>query len=219
MIRYLVEGLKRARGLHSPGRNLAILPDDIFLVSYPKSGNTWARFLIANFLYPEQRPDWGNIDRLIPAPEVMTKRDFERMPRPRVIRTHDAFNPRFKQVIYIVRDPRDVALSQYHHHRKRKLIEDSHPFERFLPRFLAGETNVHGSWKQNVASWLAARNGDPKFLLLRYEDMLVDTPRELSRIGGFLGLNLRRNGFQGRSSTVPRKRCGDSRRSKLRTVV
>ena len=188
MIRYLVEGIKRARGLHSPGRNLAIRPDDIFLVSYPKSGNTWARFLIANFLYPDQHPDWGNIDRLIPAPEVMSKRDFERIPRPRVIRTHDAFNPRYKQVIYIVRDPRDVALSQYHHHRKRKLIDDNYPFESFLPRFLAGETNVHGSWKQNVASWLAARNGDPKFLLLRYEDMLLDTPRELSRIGSFLGV-------------------------------
>jgi hypothetical protein len=188
VIRHLVEGVKRGFGLHSPGRNLAILPDDIFLVSYPKSGNTWARFLIANFLYPGQHPDWGNIDRLIPAPEVMSKRDFEKMARPRVIRTHDAFNPRFKQVIYIVRDPRDVALSQYHHHRKRKLIGDHHPFESFLPGFLAGETNVHGSWKQNVASWLAARNGGPKFLLLRYEDMLLDTPHELSRIGAFLGV-------------------------------
>ncbi len=188
MIWRLIAGTKRAFGLHRPGRNLAIFPDDVFLVSYPKSGNTWARFLIANLLYPEQHPDWGNIDRLIPAPEVMSKRDFERMPRPRIIRTHDAFDPRYKQVIYIVRDPRDVALSQYYHHRKRKLIDDNHPFESFLPRFLAGETNVHGSWKQNVASWLAARDGDPRFLLLRYEDMILDTRRELARMGRFLGV-------------------------------
>ena len=188
MIRYLVAGVKHAFGLHSPGHNLAVLPDDVFLVSYPKSGNTWARFLIANLLYPEGHPDWGNIDRLIPAPEVMSKRNFARMPRPRIIRTHDAFDPRYKQVIYIVRDPRDVALSQFHHHRKRKLIDDSYPFERFLPRFLAGETNEHGSWKQNVASWLAARYGDPRFLLLRYEDMILDTRRELAGIGRFLGV-------------------------------
>ncbi len=188
MIRYLVAGVKRAFGLHCPGRNLAVFSDDVFLVSYPKSGNTWARFLIANLLYSERHPDWGNIDRLIPAPEVMSKRDFARMPRPRIIRTHDAFDPRYKQVIYIVRDPRDVALSQYHHHRKLKLIEDNHPFESFLARFLAGETNVHGSWKQNAASWLAARYGDPRFLLLRYEDMLVDTRSELASICSFMGV-------------------------------
>ena len=188
IIRRAIAATKRAFGLHSPGRTLAILPDDVFLVSYPKSGNTWTRFLIANLLYAEQHPDWGSIDRLIPAPEVMSKRDFERMPRPRVIRTHDSFDPRYKQVIYIVRDPRDVALSQYYHHRKRKLIDDKHPFESFLPRFLAGETNDHGSWKQNVASWLAARYGDPRFLLVRYEDMILDTPRELAGIGRFVGV-------------------------------
>jgi len=186
IMRRVIAGTKRAFGLHSPGRNLAVVPDDVFLVSYPKSGNTWTRFLIGNLLYAEQHPDWGNIDRLIPAPEVMTKRDFERMARPRVIRTHDAFDPRYKQVIYIVRDPRDVALSQFYHHRKRKLIDDNHSFESFLPRFLAGETNGHGSWKQNVASWLAARYGDPRFLLLRYEDMIADTARELAEVCRFL---------------------------------
>jgi Sulfotransferase domain len=188
MIRYLTVGVKKAFGLLPPGRSLIIFPDDVILASYPKSGNTWSRFLIANLLYPEQHPNWGNIDRLIPAPEVMTKREFERAPRPRIIRTHDAYDPRYQRVINIVRDPRDVALSQYHHHRKRKLIADDHPFESFLPRFLAGETNHHGSWKQNVGSWLAARNGDSGYLLLRYEDMLLDTQHELSRICSFLGM-------------------------------
>ncbi len=190
MIRYLTVGVKKAFGLLPPGRSLIIFPDDVILASYPKSGNTWSRFLIANLLYPEQHPNWGNIDRLIPAPEVMSKREFERAPRPRIIRTHDAYDPRYKRVINIVRDPRDVALSQFHHHRKRKLIADDYPFASFLPRFLAGETNNHGSWKQNVASWLAARYGDSGFLLLRYEDMLLDTQHELSRICSFLGMEV-----------------------------
>jgi len=188
MIARFAAGIKYIFGLHHPGRNLAVLPDDIFLVSYPKSGNTWCRFLIANLVYPQHNPNWGNIDQLIPGPEVASKRYFQRMQRPRIIRSHDPFDPRYKQVIYIVRDPRDVALSQYHHHQKRKLIDESYPFEKFLPRFLAGETNEHGSWKQNVASWLAARYGDPRFLLLRYEDMIASAQSELGRVAELLGV-------------------------------
>lgn len=189
MIARFAAGIRYIFGLHNPGRNLAVLPDDIFLVSYPKSGNTWCRFLIANLVYPRQNPNWGNIDKLIPGPEVATKRYFQGMKRPRIIRSHDPFDPRYKQVIYIVRDPRDVALSQYHHHQKRKLIDESYPFATFLPRFLAGETNEHGSWKQNVASWLAARYGDPRFLLLRYEDMIASPQHELGKVAEFLAVS------------------------------
>ena len=188
MIARFAAGIRHFFGLHHPGRNLAVLPDDIFLVSYPKSGNTWCRFLIANLVYPQHNPNWGNIDQLIPGPEVASKRYFQNMKRPRIIRSHDPFDPRYKQVIYIVRDPRDVALSQYHHHQKRKLIDASYPFETFLQRFLAGDTNEHGSWKQNVASWLAARYADPRFLLLRYEDMIASPQRELGRVAEFLGI-------------------------------
>lgn len=186
--RRIVAGYKLFLGLHPPGRDLTVRPDDTFLVSYPKSGNTWARFLVANLNYPDRSPDFGNIDQLIPAPEVISKRDFSQLPSPRIIRTHSSFDPRFKQVIYIVRDPRDIVVSQFHYHRKRKLIDDNCAIDAFVSRFLLGNTTEDGSWKHNVASWLAARFGDPRFLLLRYEDMLEDTHRELGKVAGFLGI-------------------------------
>jgi hypothetical protein len=83
VMKHLVAGYKRAVGLHKPGRSLDILPDDIFLVSFPKSGNTWTRFLLANLRFPNEPATWANINRLIPDPTATTKRDFERMPRPR----------------------------------------------------------------------------------------------------------------------------------------
>ena len=46
--RFLFYGVRRALGLDPPGKSLQILPDDVFLVSFPKSGNTWTRFLLAN---------------------------------------------------------------------------------------------------------------------------------------------------------------------------
>jgi hypothetical protein len=189
MKRHLVSGVKKAFGLHHPGRTLVILPDDVFLVSFPKSGNTWSRFLVANLLYPTQPATFANIHLLIPEPASTTKRDFDHMPRPRIIKSHECFDPRYPRVIYIVRDPRDVAVSQYHYHRKLMKIGDDSPIENFVTRFLAGETCPHGSWGENAATWLATREGDPRFLLLRYEDMIADTARELTKIAAFLGVS------------------------------
>ena len=73
-------------GLHAPGRNLAVFPDDTFLVSYPKSGNTWARFLIANLIHPGEKIDFSNVNRIIPGPEVTRNRALMRTPRPRIRR-------------------------------------------------------------------------------------------------------------------------------------
>src|SRR5271167_4419032 len=102
MKKHLIAGVRKALGLQRPGRGLIILPDDIFLVSFPKSGNTWSRFLLANLLYPERGATFANIHRLVLDPTDTTKRDFERMPRPRVIKSHECFDPRFGRVIYIV---------------------------------------------------------------------------------------------------------------------
>jgi len=190
MIAHFIAGIKRVFGLHRPGRSLLILPDDIFLVSFPKSGNTWTRFLLANLRYPEEPATFANIDRLVPDPTGTNKRDFDRMPRPRIIKSHECFDPRYRRVIYIVRDPRDVVVSQYHYHRKLRKIADAAPIETFVARFLAGETCPHGSWGQNVTTWLATSEGNPRFLLLRYEDMVADTARELTKVVAFLNLSV-----------------------------
>jgi hypothetical protein len=123
---------------------------------------------------------------LTPDPEVLSKRALARMPRPRILKSHQYFHPRYKRVIYVVRDPRDVALSQFHFHLKRKLIGDDYPIEKFVSRFVAGETGPYGSWGDNVASWLSTRHNRPRFLLLRYEDMLDNTARELAKAAAFL---------------------------------
>jgi hypothetical protein len=125
-------------GLHSPGRNLAVYPDDTFLVSFPKSGNTWARFLIANLVRPNEKIDFSSVNGVIPGPEVTSNRELLRVARPRIIKSHQYFDPRYKQVIYIARDPRDVVVSQYHFQRKRKLIVDGFPLTDFVGKFIAG---------------------------------------------------------------------------------
>ena len=188
MLHQIVGGLKNALGLNRPGRNMAVFPDDVFVVSYPKSGNTWTRFLIANLVHPNERAHFGNINRLVPDPEALSRRELDRLPHPRYIKSHQYFDPRYPKVIYVVRDPRDVALSHYHFQRKRKVLADSDRIEPFVRRFVAGGTSSYGSWGENVAGWLATRNGSAGFLLVRYEDMLAKPNDELARVASFLSI-------------------------------
>ena len=186
----LIAGSKRAVGLHQPGRELLILPDDTFLVSYPKSGNTWCRILIANLLSPGQAADLWTINRLIPELEAVTKKQLTQMPRPRLIKSHFPFDPRYPRVIYVARDPRDVVISEYHYQRKMRNIPDQYPMSEYVARFIAGKTCPEdGSWGEHVGSWLIARALDPRFLLVQYEALLSDTIRELAKIAAFLGVS------------------------------
>jgi hypothetical protein len=81
MMQRLIRGMRRALGLHHPGRNLKVWPDDVFILSFPKSGNTWTRFLIANLVYPETPADFSNINRLTPDPEALSTREMARLRR------------------------------------------------------------------------------------------------------------------------------------------
>jgi hypothetical protein len=184
----MFDRIKQVLGLHPAGRQVEVFPDDVFIISYPKSGSTWMQFLVANLVYPEKRPDFSNLNQIIPAPEVTSVRDLAKVPRPRILKNHEYLDTRYRGVIYIVRDPRDVVLSQYHFHMKRRRIEEGYPIEKFVQRFLAGETSDYGSWGDNVGGWFGARGHSPGFLLIRYEDMLADTVGELAKVAEFLGI-------------------------------
>ena len=188
MLGQLKYAVKYALGLDQAGKHFAVFPDDTFLVSYPKSGNTWVRFLLANLLYPNETVGFANINRLLPAPGVSSKRFLRSLPRPRILKSHEPFDVRFCKVIYLVRDPRDVAVSEYHFDLKKRYIEPNVSLEQFVKRFIAGQTSSYGSWWEHAASWIAARHGNPAFLLVRYEDLLSDSIRETAKIAEFLGV-------------------------------
>lgn len=178
----VVSGLKYLAGRDVAGRNLRCWPDDLFIVSYPKSGNTWLRFLIANLLRPQAPVTFLEADRIIPSVDGRSRKYLGKLPRPRVLKSHYSFEPAYERIIYIVRDPRDVAVSQYHYQIKRRVLDENHPIDDFVSRFVAAKVCPYGSWAENVGSWLVARLHHPGFLWLRYEDLLARTETELLRI-------------------------------------
>ena len=185
--RMLAAVWKVVTGSQPAGRNLTVFDDDVFIVSYPRSGNTWTRFLIGNLLYQDDPITFSNIESRIPEIYFNPDHVMRALPRPRILKSHDCFQPRYKRVIYIVRDPRDVCVSNYHHNLKAGNIPDNYPMDEFVPRFLRADFDTQfGSWADNVGSWLAMREHQTGFLLLRYEDMKRDAIGELAKVANFL---------------------------------
>lgn len=163
-----------------------IYPDDTFIVSYPKSGNTWMRFLLANMLRPETEWNFRNIDTLVP--DVYSAREeVNALAPPRFIKAHHAWFSYYPKTIYIVRDYRDVLVSYFHYQQSLKAWSGS--FGEFIRQ--ADRLHEFGSWKDHVQQALDHRDRHPeKILLLRYEDMLADPAKAVRETARFCGISL-----------------------------
>ncbi|MGI0081666.1 MAG: sulfotransferase domain-containing protein [Nitrososphaerales archaeon] len=172
-------------------RSLTVFPDDVFLVSYPRSGNTWTRFLVGNLVYPEGHLTFATLDSRIPPIYLFPNRVLRRISRPRILKSHECFDPKYLKTIYIVRDPRDVIVSLYYYLLKRGFCRENNSPNDIVARFLSEGYNNRrwGTWREHVLSWTTVRNGSEGFLLIRYEDLVADTSRELSKVARFLNID------------------------------
>jgi hypothetical protein len=183
----LLYGTRAALGLNPAGRRLTVFPDDVFIVSYPRSGNTWIRFLMGNLLNPDDPVTFANVESRVPEIYLFSDRDLRGLARPRILKSHEYFDPRYKRTIYIVRDPRDVAVSLYHYSLKRNHVPAAYPVDEFIPRFVNGEFFEYcGTWEEHVLSWKATRKNKPGSLFLKYEDLLANPEKELTAIASAL---------------------------------
>lgn len=146
-------------------------PDDTFLVSFPKSGNTWMRFILANILAAGNLEiDFKNALDFIPDDSFS---DLNRIARPRLIKSHQAFNVDFPSVIYIVRDPRDAYVSYYHYLLKKL------PAGMTFSQFLRLPDLYPCRWHTHVISWLDVPGVK---VLVKYEEMLTDCFGVMKRV-------------------------------------
>ncbi len=170
------------------GRQATVFDDDVFIVSYPKSGNTFLRFLVGRLINPHVRITFSNIGYYIPDihyfPDIYkyaSKQNIN-LNRGRILKSHECFDPRYKNLIYLIRDPRDVAVSYWYHYLNVKLIDESYSKDIFYKKYIEGGLDMYGSWMENVGSWLGAREDTSGFLLIRYEDLLADPTAEAIKI-------------------------------------
>jgi sulfotransferase family protein len=179
--------LLRVRRRPPAAGKLTVLPSDVFVVSYPRSGNTWLRFLLANALRPGRQATFADVGDVVPDIYDETDRALLRRPEPRVLKSHERYDERYRRVLYAVRHPADVAVSYYHYLIKMRAIPPGYEIARFVDSFVRGRLDDFGTWGDHVTGWLDAREGDDDFVLLRYEDMLATAAEALSAAVRLLG--------------------------------
>jgi hypothetical protein len=166
----------RHRGLNS---------SDMFFAAYPKSGTTWARFVMFEMLSGmpsgfratnEQMPGVGlhfNALRLLPNGG-------------RFLATHEYYRNDYHRAIYMVRDARDVLLSEFAF--LSALEYYTKDLNHFVKTFLFTRVSAYGPWHKNVSSWLdspIAKNGN--MMIVRYEDLRKDPVPLFGQMADFLG--------------------------------
>ncbi|XP_074606271.1 sulfotransferase 1E1-like [Acropora palmata] len=182
--------------------NFQTKSDDVFVVSYPKSGTTWTQEIVWQ-IHNEGKVSKEIIGRRVPYLEFVTveyteKPDFEALPSPRLIKTHltaDAIpkgsdeSSRCKY-IYISRNPKDIAVSLFLFikgmTRAENTMENAYngPWEFFVDLFIEGDV-PYSKWNDHVLSWWKHRE-DPNVLFLKYKELQKDLPSHVRRIADFL---------------------------------
>lgn len=165
-------------------RNRNWSANDVFVGEYPKSGVTWMRFLLYETL-TRKPATWVDvnrtiIDRAFAAPVFANGG--------RLIPTHEPYAKVYHKAVYLVRDARDVVLSEYTFEKALGLFTGD--LDQFIHAFLKGRVNGYGAWHKHVTSWLDASDaGQVSLLVVRYEDMRFDPEAKLAEIVRFYGVS------------------------------
>ncbi len=168
-------------------RHLGLDDRDVFLASYPRSGNTPLRFPLAEALSGASCT-FENVQRIIPEIGVQVHARPLLPTGGRLIKTHERFQRKYHRAIYIVRDIRDVMLSAFSREAAMDLL-DTDSLDIYLEPFMQGKMSRWGAWQDHIEGWLnspPAARGD--LLILRFEDICRNVEGAVTRIFEFLSL-------------------------------
>ena len=170
------------------------------ITSFPKSGNTWMRFIIYELLYNDKNEDNNNslnIKNKVPDLHLLLKiknnqfvLDTDKIGDYRNIylKTHFGYNQLknfpLNKIIIIIRNPLDVfaSLINYYDITNDKIDELVDFFSKnyTLPRF-----KNFPNWNEHLDSWI---NSNLKFCLFKYSDLLEDFDNQIVKLSNFLNI-------------------------------
>ncbi|XP_062588049.1 sulfotransferase 1B1-like [Saccostrea cucullata] len=169
--------------------------DDVLICAYPKSGTHWVWEIVKMILDQKavRIPSMKESAML----ECGSGFALQNMLSPRVLNTHMLFSDIPKdfvdkrcKMIYVLRNPKDVAVSFYNHHVRLLDYEYSGSWRSYLGRFLYGKVD-YGSWFDYVLHWEKSMKTSPDlpFHTLTYESLHQSPEHEIRNLAEFLAVS------------------------------
>ncbi|XP_063697545.1 luciferin sulfotransferase-like [Culicoides brevitarsis] len=184
-------------------KDMEVYDDDIWVVSFPKSGTTWTMemtWLLNNDLNYKMARD-VELSHRVPMLEISgvlnlfpegSADTVINMRRPRHIKTHlnvallpDKLWTSKAKVFYVARNPKDCIVSYFHHSRHITGYHGS--MDDFVETFLQDKVLYTPYFEHIQAFWNLRHK--PNIMMFMYEDMQADLLSILRKISEFLGKN------------------------------
>ncbi|XP_049861235.1 luciferin sulfotransferase-like [Schistocerca gregaria] len=186
--------------------NFEVYPDDVWVVTFPKCGTTWTQemvWLIGNDCDFETAKK-KKLNERVPfiefvaisrytGPDGDTLQRCTDLPRPRFIKSHLPYEllpqqlwTKKPKIIYVARDPKDTALSYYHHHRLWNGYTGT--LDDFLEAFIQDALVYCPFWEHVLRFW--ELRDEPHVLFNTFEEMTQDLSAVVRRTADFMGRQL-----------------------------
>ncbi len=189
--------------------------DDRYIYSYPRSGSTWLRTILANIIDPATEANPERRLALIPGVSVRNAGRIDRLESPRLLKSHGRYMGPVPRAVYLVRDGRDVLVSLYHMRITRPGHADQVDFAEFCRRYFRGDLGER--WDVSVRSWLQRGRDEmgDKLKVVRFEDLKAEPPRLVREIASFLALDADEARLQAAIEKASLERLRESERSRI----
>ncbi len=180
--------------------------NNLYLIEFPKSGITWLTNILIELhcksLGIKVKATYFNHELFIPDIHVSYKYNPPKLFNLcHFIKSHESYNPIYRHVIYIIRNPYSVMDSYYRY----QTINDKYIGN--ISEFIRDKRYGIKKWATHVKGWLFEHN-HYKLQIIRYEDLLKSPNETINRLLNNTGLNM--------DESIIAKACTNSSRENMK---
>ncbi|WP_262695505.1 sulfotransferase domain-containing protein [Kordiimonas aquimaris] len=164
-------------------------PSDVIIATFPKCGTTWMQQIVHG-LRTNGDMDFGEITEAVPWIEMAYDLGIDlNAPQKgafRAFKVHHTYDtvPKGARYIWVMRDPKDVALSFYNFMNGWLIEPGTVSVDEFVQEVFLGDY-LYGSYWAYLLSWWQVKDHE-NVLVTSFEDMKADLQSVVGKIANFI---------------------------------